>query len=351
MKVNTERNSSIEVLRIIAMAMVLLTHYNWSMLGAAKSHVVFDAVGGARIIFESCIVICVNLFLLISGYFGLRFKLKSICNIGVLVISVLLLEFLSEQLLVPHFLNREPEPITFISVLNPILFISSSDYFVVDYIFLMVLSPILNTFINANGKKILPLVLILLGIELWFDCVRPNQYFGINGGYSIIHFIIMYMVARCLYLYKSELEKIKQVQWIVLYLVCAALVTIMYVLKADCALYYSNPLVVIESVAFFMLFVNKSFYNRAINWIASGTFSVYILHRYNPVHYIMMSVDTTLFSNQPFYLYVLYSIPFLVAIFMFAVCFDKLVGFVRKPVMAYCDKLQSSHLNCINTFN
>ena len=303
-----------------------------------------------RIAFESLIVICVNLFLLISGYYGLKFKLKSIASIGVLVSIVLIIQLLAEFFVAPLFLHRESD-ITFKALIDPFLFLSSSDYFVVDYIFLIILSPILNTFINANGKKILPLVLILLGIELWFDCVRPNQYFGINGGYSIIHFIIMYMVARCLYLYKSELEKIKQVQWIVLYLVCAALVTIMYVLKADCALYYSNPLVVIESVAFFMLFVNKSFYNRAINWIASGTFSVYILHRYNPVHYIMMTVDTTLFSNQPFYLYVLYSIPFLVAIFMFAVCFDKLVGFVRKPVMAYCDKLQSSHLNCINTFN
>ena len=41
-----ERNSSVELLRIIAMAMVLLTHYNWSMLGAARSYVDFDTVGG-----------------------------------------------------------------------------------------------------------------------------------------------------------------------------------------------------------------------------------------------------------------------------------------------------------------
>jgi len=303
--------------------------------------------GGVRIVLESFLVICVNLFLIISGYYGLKFKLKSIASIGVLMIVVLLMQLISEVLIVPHFLHRDAASLTMGRVIEPFLFISSSDYFVVDYIFLMVLSPILNSFINTYGRKILPYVMVLVCIETWFGCIRPNQYFFINGGYGIVHFVIMYMIARCLFLYKEELGRVKPMMWTAVCMICMTALTTMYVAGIEWTFDYSNPVVIIESVAFFMLFVNKSFYSKRINWIASGTFAVYILHRYNPFHYVIKETDNYLFTQMSFFKYVLYSIPLLVAFYFFAICFDKMVNIIRKPIMRQCEKIQETKLNKI----
>ena len=40
---------------------------------------------------EAPLLICVNLFIIISGYYGLKLKLRNIINIGILVSSVFLL--------------------------------------------------------------------------------------------------------------------------------------------------------------------------------------------------------------------------------------------------------------------
>ena len=88
-----QRNSSIEVLRIIAMAFVLLTHWNWSMLkrGGVNFEEQAYIVKYLHCLIEAPLLICVNLFIIISGYYGLKLKLRNIINIGILVSSVFLL--------------------------------------------------------------------------------------------------------------------------------------------------------------------------------------------------------------------------------------------------------------------
>jgi hypothetical protein len=42
---------------------------------------------------------------------------------------------------------------------------------------------------------------------------------------------------------------------------------------------YNNPFTLIGAISFFMLFLSISkFYNKWINWLAAGTFAVYVVH-------------------------------------------------------------------------
>lgn len=342
-----KRNSSVELLRIIAMSMVLLTHYNWSMLGANVEKVAFEGSGVFRIIFESCIVICVNLFLLISGFYSIKFKLRSVFNIGILVASVLLIQFLWTYFVGPHIGHEAPGKITPGAFVGIFLFISSSDYFVVDYLFLMFLSPILNSFIDKYDEKVIPYVIALFCIETWFECVLPNKWFGFNEGYSIVHFVLMYLLARCLYLKRDCLSKFRPERWLFVYFLCVIINSVLYTNGVHFSFYYSNPFVVIEAISFFMLFANREFYNKIINWIASGTFAVYILHRYNPIHDWLKYLDNMLYSTDIYIVYIMKSLPVLIILFFSSILYDKVLDLVRKPILSFCDYIETKYLSFV----
>ena len=64
------------------MLMVLVIHYNVATNGQTTHEMVltepWKAVGVASL--KSLSFICVNCFIIISGYFGIRWKWKSLCN-------------------------------------------------------------------------------------------------------------------------------------------------------------------------------------------------------------------------------------------------------------------------------
>ena len=76
---------------------------------------------------------------------------------------------------------------------------------------------------------------------------------------------------------------------------------------------YSSPIVVFSSVCTFLPFLYKTFHNKVINWIASGTLAVYIIHVTNRIQTLLETVDRNLLDTQS---YPLYLFLFLVVIFI-----------------------------------
>lgn len=81
-RVTKYRQTNIELLRIFSMLMVLVIHYNVATNGQTTHDMVMTeplkAVGIASL--KSLSFICVNSFIVISGYFGIRWKRKGLCN-------------------------------------------------------------------------------------------------------------------------------------------------------------------------------------------------------------------------------------------------------------------------------
>ena len=78
LKSNSNRQSNMELLRIVAMFLVLIVHADFAALG----HPTYDqavnetAVTLWRYIFEGLAIVCVNVFVLLSGWFGIRPSVK-----------------------------------------------------------------------------------------------------------------------------------------------------------------------------------------------------------------------------------------------------------------------------------
>ena len=69
-----KRKSNIELLRIVAMLMVLFLHSNFLSLGYVDKVISVETFW--RVMAEQLCIICVNVFVLISGWFGIKSNLK-----------------------------------------------------------------------------------------------------------------------------------------------------------------------------------------------------------------------------------------------------------------------------------
>lgn len=186
-----DRDSKIELLRIIAMIMIVGAHYAqhgviqtteiskldiWSQGGIVQKAFTELLTPGAQI--------GVALFFIIAGYFGIYKKQYTVVKVIIetifygLFTSALYMIFLKTGIVVAR---RDMLYSIFNSILIPI---SSGVYwFVTVYVLLQILSPSLNKFINVLNEKGQILVLSFL---LVFEYIIPEfgggEYFLIQRG-------------------------------------------------------------------------------------------------------------------------------------------------------------------------
>ena len=76
------RESNFELLRIIAMFMVLVLHADFQALGEPTRADILSSTltSSLKVFFEMASIIAVNVFVLISGWFGIRPSIKGFCK-------------------------------------------------------------------------------------------------------------------------------------------------------------------------------------------------------------------------------------------------------------------------------
>ena len=325
-----ERNSSVEIYRIIATSAVLVFHFNGWFVGGMPKFFDVDNISAFRVsqaIIESCSCICVNMFLVISGYFGIRLKWQSLFRIILLLLSIHVPFYLFDCL----FFNT---PFLLKELFRKFLVITNGGYFIQCYILLMLFSPVINSFIEKYDRKNGALFAFLLVIiEFWFDCITHTYFMGFRNGYSVLHFIVVYMVARYVNLFRNDLMRFTNYFWIGSYLICTIIILIMYLNGVNYVWQYSNPVVVISAICSFMPFLYKSYVSRRVNWVAKSTLAVYIIHVTVPVYDIVVKYDTYILEHYQYPTYLLLAIVGIVFTFVLSILYDKVMSFFSDPII------------------
>lgn len=141
-----KRNSSVEVFRITATFLVLIVHFNgWFVGGKPERLENFDVYPISQAGIEALSCTCVNCFLVITGWYGLRFKWVHVWNIWTILVWIYVPLYIVSSLLGNDFSIK-------IFILKT-LAITQESYYVQCYLMLLFLSPILNSFIQRFGKK------------------------------------------------------------------------------------------------------------------------------------------------------------------------------------------------------
>lgn len=274
-----QRESNLELLRIIAMMLVLMIHYVPSretiyVVGGGYNDMINSVINFSL---KSLCIVCVNCFVLISGYFGIKFKIRSFANLLFQLIfwSLVCIAIVS----LPIFPTTPNGTLLWEGI--------KWGWFPRSYMILFVLSPLLNAFCQSCSPTQLgryTLVYYLLSIICGYFLLWPD----FNEGMSVLSLIGLYLLGA--YLRKTNLPIFNlgaKYNLAIYFIGGISLVLLSLLLKrfgVKVSPYgYLNPVVVLMSVFFFLSFVKINLgHKRWINFIAASAFSIYLFH-YNPL--------------------------------------------------------------------
>lgn len=283
-----KRNSNIELLRIIAMFMILIIHADFGILSVPSSEEMatdpFSTI--SRVFFEAFGIFGVNIFVAISGWFLINPNLERWLKFlfQCLFFSILIY-IISAALGYTVFSFEGWED----SVLL------RSYWFVISYLGLFILSPIINTYIEQASERSLRYFLIVF---YFFQTVytKDNAAAFINQGYSTFSFIGIYVFSN--FSRKYIFGKLKITKLLLISILCIFInfmmgligITLQIPLFTSYMMNYCNLFSIAGSISIVLLFSKLKINNsRIINYISASAFAVYLFHA-NPNIYKFFSL-------------------------------------------------------------
>lgn len=309
------RESNIELLRIVLMLMIISHHvivHGFGLKNITSQSYNVNNSTYIEILLNSFFVIGVNGFVFISGYFGIKFNLKRIISIAIQAISYSVVFYLALCLI-----NKiDFDFVSFIKSFFPIS--RNIWWFITTYIGLYFIAPFLNTGIKNIPKN--ELLYILTGLFI-LNCISSFVFVGIsNNGYDLFNFIFVYLIGRFA---KQNDLRIKHSG--VTLLICTGIITVLglglvYINKFPLVwhlFYYNNPIIILSAISIFFIFLNlKIGYNRYINNIAQLILGVYMIHDYPNIRNYISGIVELLKNNYSQALLPLILIALILSIFI-----------------------------------
>ncbi|OUN80295.1 hypothetical protein B5G06_11810 [Flavonifractor sp. An52] len=305
-----QRNISLDVLRILIMFMIVAGHALYHG-GILKTVTPFSIEYYIANFIEALLVVHVNCFVLLSGYF-LSKKQFSFKRIFLLWGQML---FWSVLLFAVIFILNGSKTIDVKEVVKSFLpFTQQRYWFMTTYLLMYILVPFLNAAIEYMPKRKLQCAL-----AMWFSVfvLLQNVFFWRNFTYfeirSPLFFAFLYLVGAYIRKYGFSIK----IPWVWGYILFTCVITLSQIvldklgitvfLSPDgrSLLYaYNSVTVVLSSVCFFMVFLNhkitySSKLGRITSLIAPLTLGVYLIHDHpNVREYIWEWLHPSAFSHS-----------------------------------------------------
>ena len=343
---NKKRLSNIELLRIFAMLGVIILHYNNETIGGGLKYVIRGSSNYyLLLLFESMFICAVNLFVLISGYFSCQSRITTLWKPIILLLQVEV--FSIAGYLITAITKNE---FTFKGLLASSI---PANYFVILYIMLYFLSPYLNIILERLDRKFV--IILFLGFSVYpqfvdlFNQISGQVWnglstigmYGSQWGYTIINFIMMYFFGGVIRKRQTTVEKYCNKALFAFLVLNTLLIfgwsvlNIKYRFERNIAWSYSNPLVVIEAITVFILFLRINIGSiKWINSLSKSSFTVYLVHGYLIPHIgIMWAVQL-----KPLLMIlhiVISSVVIYLVCFLIFLIYDSIIKRVLKSFMKY----------------
>lgn len=350
-----ERNSNYELMRIISMFLIVL--YHTILHGGTINLAINPYCKEILHLLELITIVHVNSFILVSGYFQSegKFKLSKL-------FELMLLCFFYKFVIIVLFQHFDIISLSkgqIVKELFPIEIVQN--WYFKYYILLYLLSPFINIGLKQLSKKN---YIKLLGVMFFIFSIIPictNGYGLENNGYTLYQFIYLYIVGAYLRKYPLDKEvifsKLSKWNWrlillaimfcmvlfnFILYKCSFKFIGINSVIDELCLYYrnynmlYSNPLIVIQSLAYFIFFGTFNFTSNIINHISKITFGIYLIHDNNYVRYNIynwMNIDSELVYSFRYFVYV-----GIIALIIFVGCF--IIDSIRSWICSHIKKCE-----------
>lgn len=346
------RQANFELLRIIAMLMVIAMHFlsRTGSLPSAGIGKMPGAQGVIAVFVESFCIVAVNVYVLISGYF-LCEKSFSIKRLLRLIAQILFYTILIPVVLAAAGVLPVSEVLSIYHLWNCLFPVESGHYwFVTSYVVMVLFSPVLNAAVRTLTRKQLKATLFFL--FLFFSVgksVSVILFASDKFGYDYGWFLFLYLTAaylreygsvffsgrkRCAALYVGSCLLIALME-LVLLAVCAKTGALEY--YASVPFHYNFVPALVGALALFGLFrytrLRETSFTRLICGIAPATFGVYLIHEHVDISrrwtgWLVGSLSGHMGG------YLIQMAESVLAVFAVCVCID----LVRAAVFRYAEK-------------
>lgn len=279
-----QRKSNIELLRVVAMLMILVLHTRFDGIEAVYE-CAFDAGHFMIFLFEAIAIVGVNLFILISGYFGIHPNRKNVLKL------LFQIYFFGLVGLVGWIVVQGTWMVEVRHYVKALLPVSQTIWFIPNYIILMLFSPVLNAFCEKyNAKQIAIFTMAVYTLSYFWTAIVQGTISGF-GGYSWGWFMQLYLTGRVIR-FHTDIHTYKKryflMGYIILTFVIVSIAFVQHEIPIGKSLLwnYDCPLVYLSSISLFLCFVKMDLgYRKWINWLAASSFAVLLFHVSPFAHY------------------------------------------------------------------
>ncbi len=380
-----ERQSNMELLRLVAMMMILVMHMDYGAFGLPTAESVEQApmTTFGRIFVEHLCLVAVNVYVLISGWFGIRPRMKSFVR--------LMLQVAMYSIIITGAFLLLGKTTFKIGYVTDMLIIGKQYWFVVSYLLLYLVSPILNTFVEHSSKREFQwMLLVFFGFQFVYSWIFGLEEFA--GGYSALSFMGLYLLARYVKIYENDndnerrrtkdenennhpdgiasrftalragskvqvpsfknpfksfksltrftlhVSRFSFSKLLALYLFIAAITALFVFLAYDwkgdsfgdaCAgifAHYNSPFIVVSSLLVLLMFSKLHVQSKVINYLSSSAFAVYLIHAHPLLWDEYLNLFPPIYAKFPNLLGVLLMMLVAVIIFFLCIAIDKILS-------------------------
>ena len=355
MKKQENRNSSFELLRIIAIVLIIMHHFSYHNELYLLPTTNFNSYLG--LLLFSVGKIGVAVFILISGYFMVNKKI----SIKKMIMLWLEVEFYIIIMTIITTIIKGSYPFKIrdtLKLLMPIMF--NKYWFITAYMGLYTLSPLINmviTKITKNQFKALIKINFVIFIII-YSFLHNEQFITTGNNLSIIIlFCFLYMIGAYIKLYDISFLKDKNKLVLLAYLFLSY--TLYYTILVVIRMYFKNViidyyidfkfiLVFIISILAFYIFKKIKISSKLVNYISSSVFGIYLFQShplFGGKFLYRDLIQSTKFYNSKYL--IIYILLITIIVFIVGLCTDKMRKVFEKII---CNsKKFNSFISLINT--
>lgn len=330
------RDSNMELLRITAMVFILMIHASYRALPFPDSAAIEAHISSSflQILSRSTFIMGVDLFVMLSGWFGIRPRLSRLSE---LLFQIL---FFGVLCLAAAYVVTGSLPLSPSQCMLTVLMLNESSYwFIKCYLGLYLFSPILNTFVEHATKRQFTWVLCaLFGFQFAFGWVFEATSW-IRAGYSLPSFMCLYLLARYMHVHQPRFTQLSRRTDLAIYLGIVAFVTLTaftmrrYFNLGGVLFFYNSPTTILAATHLLLFFSKLSFKSKAVNWLAVSTLAIYLTHSSDFLACYYDGAIRQWFYNESRSVFILYSVLMIAGVFFGSILIDKVRLIVWKGLL------------------
>ena len=337
------RDSNMELLRITAMLFILLIHATYRALPFPDSAAIeANATSSFLLILSrSAFIMGVNLFVMLSGWFGIRPRLSRLTELLFQVLFFGIFCFIVDYAIVGHSHLSVVESIKSFFLLR-----EGTYWFIKCYLALYLFAPILNAFVEQATKRQFFYVLCsLFGFQFYFGWIFEATTW-LRAGYSLPFFMCLYLLARYMRVHQPRFAQFNRKTDLAIYLGIVSTVTIMaFTLRhfnlGGFLFFYNSPTTIL-SAAYLLLFFSKIRFNsKVVNWLAVSTVAIYLTHSSDFLARYYDGAIRQWFYTETRPVFILYVTMLIIFVFFGSILIDKVRQRIWKVIERFLQSVQS----------